>query len=300
MSTERTCYAFAVSTVAPELVAMCERMPAFPASVQNVIKLTSDINSSPKDLVKVIDHDPVLTMKILKVANSAYFGLSRKVVSINHAVVYLGLNTVKHVALAIAAIGSLPTENDAGFDMQDFLHHSLTTAVITRALARKRRVPEVSAANYFVAGLLHDIGKVVFAQFRPDEFRSALEKARSDSCPLYRAEQEFIGHTHAEVGAFLCESWDFPEDLIGAIRNHHRDEMAEAGDRISQCLFVGNALANHLFRSTNAPPSATESDMPQVVFDLFGKNFDTILDGIEGLQTDLDQATNMLQIGMQS
>ena len=107
-------------------------------------------------------------------------------------------------------------------------------------------------------------------------------------------------YTHAEVGAFLCESWDFPENLIGAIRNHHRIEMAEAEDRISQCLFVGNALANHLFRSTNAPPSATESDMPQAVFDVFGTDFDTILGGIEGLQTDLDQATSMLQIGMQS
>jgi HD-like signal output (HDOD) protein len=85
---------------------MCDRMPAFPASVQKVIALTSDINSSPKDLVNVIDHDPVLTMKILKVANSSYFGLSRKIVSINHAVVYLGLTTVKHVALAIA--GGIP------------------------------------------------------------------------------------------------------------------------------------------------------------------------------------------------
>ena len=124
-----------MSEVSQELLEMCERMPAFPASVQKVIALTSDINSSPKDLVKVIDHDPVLTMKILKVANSAYFGLSRKIVSINHAVVYLGLNTVKHVALAIAAIGSLPRENNADFDMDDFLLHSLTTAVLTRSLA---------------------------------------------------------------------------------------------------------------------------------------------------------------------
>lgn len=279
---------------------MCERMPAFPASVQKVITLTSDINSSPKDLVRVIDHDPVLTMKILKVANSAYFGLSRKVVSINHAVVYLGLNTVKHVALAIAAIGSLPTENDAGFDMQDFLQHSLTTAVVTRALARKRKVPEVDAANYFVAGLLHDIGKVVFAQFRPAEFRSALEKARNGACPLHIAEEEIIGHTHAEVGAFLCESWDFPENLIRAIRNHHLIDMADAEDRIGQCLFVGNALANHLTRSINAPPSVSESDMPRAVFDAFGEDFDTILGSIEGLQTDLEQATSMLQIGMQS
>ncbi len=289
-----------MSTVAPELVAMCERMPAFPASVQKVITLTSDINSSPRDLVRVIDHDPVLTMKILKVANSAYFGLSRKVVSINHAVVYLGLNTVKHVALAIAAIGSLPTENDAGFDMQDFLQHSLTTAVITRALARKIRVPEVDAANYFVAGLLHDIGKVVFAQFRPTEFRGALSAARERGVPLYQTEEEFIGHSHAEVGAFLCESWDFPATLVGAIRAHHIPGTGRTEERIRHCLFFGNVLANHLFESVNAPVSATEDDMPPWVFRMFGNDFDSILGSIEGLQTDLDQATNMLTIGMKS
>lgn len=289
-----------MSTVAPELVAMCERMPAFPASVQKVISLTSDINSSPRDLVRVIDHDPVLTMKILKVANSAYFGLSRKVVSINHAVVYLGLNTVKHVALAIAAIGTLPKENDAGFDMEDFLKHSLATAVITRSLARKMRVPEVEAANFFVAGLLHDIGKVVFAQFRPNLFRQALEASRSTGRPLFETEEQFIGHHHAEVGAFLCESWDFPEDLVGAIRAHHIPSTGRNDNTIRRCLYVGNALANHLYVPVNAPPSATEDDMPPWVFRTFGNDFETILGSIDGLQTDLEQATSILSIGIKS
>ncbi len=289
-----------MTAVAPELVEMCERMPAFPASVQKVISLTSDINSSPRDLVRVIDHDPVLTMKILKVANSAYFGLSRKVVSINHAVVYLGLNTVKHVALAIAAIGSLPTDNDAHFDMEDFLRHSLTTAVITRALARTIRVPEVDAANFFVAGLLHDIGQVVFAQFRPTEFHQALEAARNTGRALHETEEEFIGHHHAEVGAFLCESWDFPADLVGAIRSHHIPGTGRDTDTIRRCLYVGNLLADQLYEPVNAPPAASEEDMPPWVFRTFGNDFQSILDGMDSLQTDLEQATSLLSVGQES
>jgi putative nucleotidyltransferase with HDIG domain len=276
---------------------MCDRMPAFPASVQKVISLTSDINSSPRDLVRVIDHDPVLTMKILKVANSAYFGLSRKVVSINHAVVYLGLNTVKHVALAIAAIGSLPTENEANFDMDDFLLHSLTTAVLTRLLARPMKVAEVDAANFFVAGLLHDMGKVVFAQFRPSEFRQALELSRSTRTPLHQTEVQFIGHHHAEVGAVLCESWDFPADLVSAIRNHNEPCEEGSTDDIRQCLFMGNLLAHRLNPSVNGPPSVLERDLPHWVVKPFGTDFNSVLAGMDGLQADLDQATALLKVG---
>ena len=272
-------------------------MPAFPASVQQVISLTSDINSSPKQLVKVIDHDPVLTMKILKIANSAYFGLSRQIVSINHAVVYLGLNTVKHVALAIAAIGSLPRENDASFDMDDYLLHSLTTAVMVRALAKKIRVPEVEAANYFVAGLLHDIGQVVFARFKPAQFCEALKRAKATGLPLHEIEHQILGNDHAELGAVLCEKWSFPAGLVSAIRMHHQPGTGKSGDKVRQCLFVGNLLAARINAPINSPATIEEEALPPWVFRTFGNDFDTIIDGLGGLQADLVQATSLLSVG---
>lgn len=284
--------------VSPELVEMCERMPAFPASVQKVLALTSDINSSPKDLVKVIDHDPVLTMKILKVANSAYFGLSRKILSINHAVVYLGLNTVKHIALAIAAIGSLPRENNADFDMDDFLLHSLTTAVLTRSLARQLRIPEIQAANFFVTGLLHDIGQVVYAQFRPDEFGKALLAARETGRPLQELEEEHMGHNHSEVGAVLCETWEFPDDVVAAIRMHHVPGTGRTGGAIRQCLFVANQLSARISDPTNAPSTLQEDELPPWIFRTFGNDFDTIIQSMTGLESDLQQATSLLQVDL--
>jgi len=283
--------------VSDELLSLCERMPAFPASVQKVITLTSDINSSPKELVKVIDHDPVLTMKILKVANSAYFGLSKPIVSINHAVVYLGLNTVKHVALAIAAIGSLPKENDAGYDMDDFLLHSLTTAVVTRTLARVLRIPEGEAANFFVAGLLHDIGQVVFAQFKPKEFNQALKESWAQSVPLHEREIALFGHDHSELGAVLCETWSFPESLVNAIRMHHTPGTGKNDTPVRKCLFVGNLLATRVHPPTNWPVCVREEDLPPWVFRTFGNDFDTILANMPGLQTDLQQATSLLRVG---
>ena len=111
--------------VKKKLLAAVEKMPAFPKSVHQVLKLAADINCSQKDLVEVIKNDPVFTLKILRLVNSAYFGLSREITSINHASVYLGLNTLKNVALGLAAVGAIPKISGGGRDMGAFWLHSL-------------------------------------------------------------------------------------------------------------------------------------------------------------------------------
>ena len=145
--------------VKKKLLTAVEKMPAFPKSVHEVLKLASDINCSQKELVEVIKKDPVFTLKILRLVNSAYFGLSREITSINHASVYLGLNTLKNVALGLAAVGAIPKSNVAGLDMGAFWLHSLAVATSTRMLGAMLGVTRDEAADYFAAGLLHDIGK---------------------------------------------------------------------------------------------------------------------------------------------
>jgi putative nucleotidyltransferase with HDIG domain len=279
-----------------DLLEMCDRMPAFPASVQQVLALASDLNTAPKELVRVVEHDPILTMKLLKVANSAYFGLSKAIVSINHAVVYLGINTVRHVALAIAAIGVLPRNNSAKFDTDDFLLHSLCTAVMTRALARHIRVPEVEAANFFVAGLLHDIGQVVFSQFEPESFRGVLEHSNKENCPIYVSEQALLGVDHSELGAMLGKRWQLPANLNEAIRLHHVPPARPGGSAMRECLFVGNLLSAQLHAPKNGPSAMTEAELPGWVFRQFGGDFDTILRQLENVEAELAIATEMFQL----
>ncbi len=271
-------------------------MPAFPASVQQVIALASDLNTAPKELVRVVEHDPVLTLKLLKVANSAYFGLSRPIVSINHAVVYLGINTVRHVALAIAAIGVLPKKNEAQFDMDDFLLHSLCTAVVTRALARQIRIPEAAAANFFVAGLLHDIGQVVFAQYEPETFKGVLAQARRDNMPIHQAEEIGLGVNHSELGALLCETWQLPKELTDAIRMHHYPPASGGRNAMRECLFVGNLLSAQLHAPKNGPPAMDESELPAWVFKQFGNDFNAILTQLDNVDAEIAVATEMLQL----
>ena len=224
------------------LTAAVDGMPAFPKSVQRVLELTRDVNSTPKDLVEVIDKDPVLTVKILKVVNSAYYSLPKQITSVGHAVVYLGFNTIKNLALSIAAIGMLPKTNEAGFDGQQYLLHSLATAAIAKQLALK--VDDADPMDCFIAGLLHYFGKVVLAQFMPREFRSALEVSQQQGSSLHLALRATLGVDHAVVGAMLVEKWRFAPHLVETIRYQYGPELADS-DMIA-CVFGANQISKKL------------------------------------------------------
>jgi putative nucleotidyltransferase with HDIG domain len=228
--------------LAKKLAAAVDGMPAFPKSVQRVLELTRDVNSTPKDLVEVIDKDPVLTVKILKVVNSSYYSLPKQITSVGHSVVFLGFNTIKNLALSIAAIGMLPKTNEAGFDGQQYLLHSLATAAIAKQLAMK--VDDADPMDCFIAGLLHDFGKVVLAQFMPKEFRAALDMSQQQGTSLHLALREIMEVDHAVVGAMLVEKWRFAPKLVETIRHQYGPELADS-DMIA-CVFGANQISKHL------------------------------------------------------
>ena len=225
-----------------KLASAVDAMPAFPKSVQRILELTRDVNCTPKDLVEVIDKDPVVTVKILKVVNSAYYSLPKQITSIGHAVVYLGFNTIKNLALSIAAIGMLPKDNDSGFDVQQYLLHSLATAAVAKQLAL--RMDEADPMDCFIAGLLHDFGKVVFAQLMPNDFKSALLLSKDGAMSLYTATQQTIGADYALVGAMLAEKWRFAPHLIETIRHQHIENLKDT-DMIA-CVFGANQICKKL------------------------------------------------------
>lgn len=223
---------------------MVDAMPAFPRSVHKVLDLTADINCAAKDVIETIEHDPVMTAKMLKLVNSAFYSLPRKITSMKHAVVYIGINTVKNLALSIATVGMLPTHNKAGLDMPDFLLHSLATASISRKLSDIVDKQGFDAVDFFVAGLLHDFGKVVLVRSMPDEFALALAKAKDENINLIAAERSILGIDHCQVGGVLGEKWKFPEALVQAIREHHHSE--KPSNVLRDCVFVSNQICKQM------------------------------------------------------
>ena len=267
-----------------KLAAAVDGMPAFPQSVQRILELTRDVNCSPKDLVQVIDKDPVVTVKVLRVVNSAYYSLPKQITSINHAVVYLGFNTIKNLALSIAAIGMLPTHNAAGFDGQQYLLHSLATASIAKQLAL--RVEDADPMDCFIAGLLHDFGKVVFAQFMPAEFRKALELSQWNETSLHQALREVIGVDHAVVGAMLVEKWRFAPSLVETIRHQYGTDLKDT-DMIA-CVFAANQISKKLEFGFGGNPWVEE--LPPTIVKRLGGTLDEVIASLGDLAPMFEEA----------
>jgi putative nucleotidyltransferase with HDIG domain len=275
-----------------KLIALVEKMPAFPKSVQQVVQLTSDINASAKDIVRVIECDPVMTVKILKAINSSFYGLTQKITSVQRAVVHIGMNTIKNIALGVAAMGMLKPNNKANFDTSNFLLHSLTTAAISKILAERIGLSSTQCSDCFVAGLLHDFGKVVFAEFMPAEFKLALEKSKDQQLPLHQTELEFIGLSHAQAGKILAERWELSELLIDAIAEHHNLEPSD--NVLRDCVFAANQISKLLQFGDGGNPLI--EDLPDAIVNRFGLNLVSLTEALGDLESVKTEAQSFIKM----
>ncbi len=276
-----------------EILKLVEKMPAFPQAVTKVLDLTSRAECSPKELVKVIEHDPIMTVKILKLVNSAFYGLPRPINSINHGVVYIGINTIKNLSLSIAAIGMLPQKNAIDFDMNEFLLHSLGVAAVAKKLALRLGVSDKEAADYFIAGLLHDFGKVVLAQFKAEEYRQALDIADVGNVSLFTAEQQVFGTDHAEIGGLLAETWKLPQNLIESIRNHHNPQADVADTLMIDCIYAADAVVNSI--SVGFSGNRLVEPFPETVEQRFRADLPTLVEQLGDLSSEIEQARQFIQ-----
>jgi HD-like signal output (HDOD) protein len=253
--------------------------------VQNILKLARDNTSAPRELVDVIQRDPIVTIKVLRVVNSAYYSLPRQLTSIEHAVVFLGFNTIKNLALGIAALSLAPAQLHVALDSKAYLHHSMATAAIARRLGA--RFPAIDANDFFIAGLLHDFGKVVLAQVMPAQFRKAMEYGLWHEVSLHSALLEVTGIDHSEVGALLLEHWRFPAVLVEGIRHQYvRDDTAPA---LSVCIQAANQICKHagVDFAANDKPQAFSAPMEQAL----GGTLEYVMESMGDLAAFLQAAT---------
>ncbi|MDI1246629.1 MAG: HDOD domain-containing protein [Rhodoferax sp.] len=270
--------------LAKKLIAAVDRMPAFPKNVQELLELTRHMDCSPKEVVLVIEKDPVLTVKILRVINAAYFNLRRPITSVNHAVIFLGFNTIKNLSLGVAAIGILPAHNSADFDGQQCLLHSLSCAGIAQQIAL--RVADVDPMECYVAGLLHDFGKLVLAQYFPDEFKQALEHSLTHATSLHLSLREIMGIDHSSIGAMLVEKWRFPEKLVEAIRYQYGPELKDTP--MIACVFTANQISKKL--AFGFAGNTCVEELPPSIVTRLGGNLDEVIASLGDLAPMYEEA----------
>ncbi|MBI3599821.1 MAG: HDOD domain-containing protein [Nitrospinae bacterium] len=197
-----------------------ERLPALSPTISKIIELTQNSNTSASDLLKVIKLDPVLTAKILRLINSAYFGMPESVTSINTAIVLLGFNTIKNLALSTEVLSSFNPGKGVEFNVEKFWLHSLAAAVTCKTLALHILHDHKVQEEYFISGLIHDIGKIFLIKFFPSQFFS-INFEKMGIGEFLKKEKELFSIDHAEAGGLIVEKWKLSREMISSVKNHH-------------------------------------------------------------------------------
>ena len=224
------------------------RMPSLSTTVIKVLETCNDPRASANDLQRIISLDPVLTARVLKLINSAYYSLGVPITSLTRAIVILGLNTVKNLALSFAVLENLRNNGSfSAFSPDEFWTHSLCVGVIAKSLAAVKEVTAQGLEAFFVAGLLHDLGKIPLNRQFPEEYNRALETAEQDQDTLRHSEIKHIGMDHCTVGCMIAKKWHLGATLVETLSHHHNpDDSSEVDRNFVFIVSLANQFANHL------------------------------------------------------
>jgi putative nucleotidyltransferase with HDIG domain len=212
-----------------KIEAHIKTMPSLSVTRAKVLELCNNPHTSSADLNRVISLDPVLTGRTLKLVNSAYGGPEQRIPNMVRTLIMLGINTVKNLALSSALMGNYKGGELQGLDIEGYWRHSLCVAVTAKLIARKRGVDPRLLEERFIAGLLHDIGKLPLGAALPGAWLSAVEDAGSRSIPLFQGEIENLGIAHTGAGALAARVWRL-EGAVGDAVIHHHNYLEYAGD----------------------------------------------------------------------
>ncbi|MCL1966644.1 MAG: HDOD domain-containing protein [Fibromonadales bacterium] len=210
------------------LINSLDELPTLPSVFFTVNKMLSDPRTSAIDIGKAISLDQVIASKVLKLANSSFYGFTSRVNTIPHAVAVLGFSSTKNIVLTTSVISTLNLKaRIKGFSLADFWKHSAAVGTIAKLIANESYPQKREEA--FVAGLLHDIGKLILAICAPEFFAETIKLAISKNCLFLEVEKEVVGISHPETVAHINNKWNLPEEITAVIINHHRN-IGDAGE----------------------------------------------------------------------
>jgi len=207
------------------LVQKITDLPTLPAMMATVTRLMQDPRTSAEELGRAISTDPALVSKVLKLVNSAFYGFPGRISTITQAIVILGFSTIRNVVLTTSILKAFSRNStQKGFDIESFWEHSLLTGAIARALAMERDANFIEET--FIAGLLHDMGRIVLSQKLIPEFEKVIAYRQKNAGTWVDAEQKVLGLTHGEIGAWLSRKWHLPLPFVEVMHFHHHPTLS--------------------------------------------------------------------------
>jgi HD-like signal output (HDOD) protein len=265
---------YAMPTPVDQLAAEIAELRPLPESAMRITRLTTDDRFSAQELATLIANDPAITARLLRLANSAYYGFPRRISTVRDAVVLVGLRAVRAVVLVACMMDpAAVAPYRSGADARASWRFSVSVGVIAELLARSEGIDAEAA---FTAGVLHNIGLVALEQYRPEGMRVAMRIVRSGAQTRHEAERAVFGFTDAELGGALAVRWDFPPDLAAAIGDHARS-LAElpAPGSLTACVIRARLFArSHAIPDGVAPSQeavSSEDGVPAALAGAIGR-----------------------------
>lgn len=270
-------------------------LPTLPVVLNSILKTVADENSSADDLTDLIERDHAISARVVRLANSAFYGLRLRVNSIRQGITVLGFNETRNLALAASVFDTLAKRRQFALDPEDFWMHSFGVAAAAQIVSEKH-LREGDREGCFTAGLLHDIGKYVLALVLKEEYRQIVEEAIATKQALSNVEAAQLGMTHSEVGKWLAEKWNFPPIIGNVIAHVDRAHAYTGADRRTvAAVAIGDLLARRAqFGSAGDPDDAVNASDVLKALDLSQAQFDSLAAELSPLRDETRQLLGVL------
>ncbi len=284
-----------IDTKLEERLTLGRALPSLPGVAVQIIELGQDPTAGSADVAKVISQDPALTAKILRIANSPLYAMRRKVDNLRQALMLLGLNAALTLALSFTLIGSVRRNQKSGMDHGLVWGRSLMAGGVSRVLGEKRGLG--NAEELFLAGLLQDIGMLVLDRAMPDEYGAIVDGMRTHG-ELQARERQALGADHAEVGAWLMETWNLPEYLRQAVLHSHRTDGGSASndmDPFERCVALSGWIADIWLRED---AEVASGEAGAVARDLLGLDQAAMAEVLDAVSIVLPEMSSLFEIDL--
>ncbi|MCD6441178.1 MAG: HDOD domain-containing protein [Candidatus Marinimicrobia bacterium] len=286
-----------------EQVFSLTNLPTLPIIATEILRSSHEDNLSVNQLLPIIEKDPPLAMKVLKIANSAYYGLKRDVKSLRHAIIVIGMRELSNVAISFSVIKDL--SHDIGgyhISWKQFWKHSVACGYVAQLIVDELGIS--TRSNIYTFGLLHDIGKLALYRIDPEGYIEALEFEKYNKCSSCDAEKEIFGVTHSDVGWWMAEKWKISEEIKSAVGYHHHPEKVSDNElkMYAALTQVADLVCN--FRSLNfgsecdfsIPVEAAGWKILQQEYESLDKvDFESFVSGIEDELKTIKEMVGLLQ-----
>ena len=275
----------------PYLQMLISRVPSSLGSYEPILKEVEAVLNNPQsnllNVGEVIERDPDLTARLLRLGNSSFYGFPSRLETVSEAISLIGIRQVQDLMIASSVVEVFAGVSAEFVDMESFWKHSLACGIGTRLLAIAKRVPKPD--KFFVAGLLHDVGRLVLFSQAPQKTQRVFETYRSKRMLLRTAEVQVLGFDHAEIGQALLRSWKYPNNLIQAVSYHHHPLAAEAFQTEAAFVHVADHLVNAMQMGSSGErfvPALQAKAWAQLNLssDIIGQVMDSIDHQIEAVQ----------------